>query len=1194
MNVTVRLKRISPAPSRGLATATSLILVSLSYYLAAEAAFAIGTLTQMFAPFWPPNVVLLCTLLVVPPRKWWLFIAAVFPAHAAAELGVGMPVPQLIAAFACNVAVALLNAAGLRYFISGPVWLGSLRNVTIYVLIAVLIAPGVVALAAGLEPTFGDGQLGRYPIYWWRWYLSNALGSLTLTPVFLAWVGHKSRWPKRMSPRILLEVVVLCLGMVAACSLAFGTPTSGAENLLPALLYAPIPLIIWATLRFRSRGASGAILVVTVLALWHEMQGHGPFVGRGPEPSVLPLQLFLAAISTPVLFLSALIEELRRTNDRLGSVLSGISDCYFTLDHRWRFTAINSKAAAWVGGGSPDELIGREYEEVIGTGAGRTGLSSIRRALGDPSGIEVESVARPGQWIDLHAYPSSEGVSVFFRDITQRKSVELALQRSMKYLQLAQEAAGIGTWEWDITTGKLTWSPELYQLFGVDPASGKDALQGEWRKSLHPEDRDWAERQTQDALAAQKPFSYEFRIIRSGEVRWMISRGKVIRDKSGRPERIIGASIDITDRKRAEEELSRSEERFREMAETVPDILFTSDPDGGCDYLSSHYYEYTGLPTSSPIGPGCIDAVHPDDRDRIVAARRRARISGESFEEDCRLRAADGSYRWFVIRWRAIQDDSGRTVRWFGAMTDINALKRTEEELRRTNDHLERLMDQMTEYQYSLDWDWRLLECNAASAARAGGTPEQLVGRNLKDVIPALAGSQMEREFDRAFRQRAPVRFEAPFFPLHSDNWQEFNVYPIPEGITIFATDITQRKRAEFKAQATQMLLQSSLDALSAHVAILDGAGKILAVNEAWRSFAEENGFSRSRDITGLDYLEVCDDARPGCGQRRVIAAGLKAVMDGVRDDFRVEYPCLCASEKRWFQFRATRFGDGAQRRVAVAHEGITEVKRAEEALHRLTSRLLEVQDTERRRIARDLHDSTAQHVVGAAIGLARALRLAPELIGTARTALEESSGLIEHALREIRTVSYLLHPPMLDEVGLPSAIQWYVEGFARRSGIKVDLYISPALSERRLTLEIETALFRVLQEALANVHRHSGSPTARVRLTQSAAPESQLVLAVEDDGIGDQSKSLRKRRREDIEAMGVGVAGMRERLTQLKGRLEFQTGTRGTIVQAIIPNARHPRFSVGGTKDDKRSCKKAETAIRPDHRSDERTDAST
>ena len=1160
MSATVRLQSLCAAPPRWAMTATSLILVALAYYFAAEAAFAIGTLTQMFAPFWPPNVVLLCALLMAPRRQWGLYITVVFPAHAIAELGVGMPVSQLFGAFACNVAVAVLSAAGMRYFIAGPPWLGSLRNVMAYVLIAVLLAPGAVSLVAGLEPILGDGELGRYGTYAWRWYLSNALGSLTLTPVFLTWVGDGPRWPQQLAPSSLVEATALCAGMIAVCGLAFGTPPTGAGNLLPALLYAPIPLIIWAAVRFRGRGASGAILVVTVLALWHAMQGHGPFVGNLPEQSVMPLQLFLAAMSAPVLFLAALIEELRRTNDRLGSVLSGISDCYFTLDHRWRFTAINSKAAAWVFGGSPGELIGREYEEVLGSGAAGTALSNIRRALDDRSGIEVISAARPGRWIDLHAYPSLEGVSVFFRDITERKSVELALQRSMKYLQLAQEAAGVGTWELDIATGELTWSPELYRLFGVDPSLSKAALQNAWLKSLHPKDKERVERQTQDALAARKPFSYEFRILRRGEVRWMISRGKVIRDKSGRPERIIGANIDITDRKQAEEKLRRSEERFREMADTVPDILFTSNPDGGCDYLSSHYFEYTGLPQSSPIEFGCFDALHPEDRGRVAASRQRARHSGEAFEEECRLRAADGSYKWFVIRWRPIHDDSRRTIKWFGAITDIDALKKTEDELRRTNQRLARLMAQMTEYQFSLDWEWRLTECNAASATNLGGPLDQLIGRGLTEIIPTLAGSEIERALQRVFEQRRPVRFEAPF-PLHSDQWQEFNVYPIQEGITVFATDISQRKRAELQAHATQMLLQSSLDALSAHIAVLDGAGRILAVNAAWRSFAEENGFSRFDDVSGRDYLDVCDAARPRCGQRRAIAAGLKAVMEGAREEFRVEYPCHCATERRWFQFRATRFGDDSERRVVVAHEGITEVKRAEEALRRLTSRLLEVQDTERRRIARDLHDSTAQHVVGAAIGITRALSLDLDMNEVARATLEESGSLVEQALREIRTVSYLLHPPMLDETGLPAAIQWYVEGFARRSGIGVDLYISPAMLKRRLTLEVETTLFRILQEALGNVHRHSGSRTARVRLTPSAAADGHLVLAIEDDGGNGRSRAARNvthkvRRVEDIEAMGVGVAGMRERLTQIKGRLEFQTGAKGTTVRAYVPDS--------------------------------------
>ena len=1036
MSETVRLPRMSAAPQRRAALGAPLLLVSLGYYLGAQAAFAIGTFTQMFAPFWPPNVILLCTFLLVPPRHWLFYVLAVLPAHVLAELSVGMPVPQLLAAFVCNVAVATFSALGLRHFIGGRPWLDSLRNVTVYMVVAVLLAPGAVSLVAGLEPILGDGDLSHYGTYAWRWYLSNALGGLTLTPVFLTWFGDGFPRPNRLPLRQHLEAAAIVVGIILACSLAFSSPA--AANLLPALLYAPIPMILWAAVRFGARGASGAILFVTVLTLWHAMQRHGPFVGSAVEQSVVPMQLFLAAMSAPVLILGALTEELRRINDRLGSVLSGISDCYYTLDHRWRFTAINSKAAAWFGAGKPEKLVGRDYEEVLGTFASEAAHASIHRALANGSGVEMASVARTGRWVDLHAYPSSEGISVFFSDVTERKSVELALQRSMKYLQLANEAAGIGTWEWDIETGELTWSPELYRLFGIDPPLTSSALQEAWLEALHPEDRQRVTEMARETLAAQKPFSYEFRILRDGTVHWMISRGKVIRDKSGRAERIIGANIDITDRKRAEDEL------------------------------------------------------------------------------------------------------------------------------RRTNQRLGRLMEQMTEYQLSLDREWRLTECNAASAVLLGAEHDRLTGRSLKDLIPSLSGSSVEREIIRAFEKRSPIRFDGQF-PPQSQRWLEFNVYPMPEGITIFATDISQRKGAELQAFATQALLQSSLDALSAHIAVLDGEGRILAVNAAWRSFAQENGFSRFEDIAGRPYLEACEEARPHCGQKRAIATGLKAVMDGGRQDFRVEYPCHCAQQRRWFQFRATRFGNGTEQRVVVAHEGITEVKRAEEALRRLTTRLLQVEDTERRRIARDLHDSTAQHMVGAAIGITRALGLKPKLEDPVRAVLEESAELVEQALREIRTVSYLLHPPMLDETGLPDAIRWYVEGFARRSGIAIDLYISPSMSGRRLGLEIETALFRILQEALTNVHRHSGSATARVRLIRSVTPESRVMLVVEDNGTSERraassSVSGKAPSLEDKEAMGVGVAGMRERLTQLKGRLEFRIGAQGTVVRACVPCGRAAR----------------------------------
>src|SRR5262249_43170155 len=154
-------------------------------------------------------------------------------------------------------------------------------------------------------------------------------------------------------------------------------------------------------------------------------------------------------------------------------------------------------------------------------------------------------------------------------------------------------------------------------------------------------------------------------------------------------------------------------------------------------------------------------------------------------------------------------------------------------------------------------------------------------------------------------------------------------------------------------------------------------------------------------------------------------------------------------------------------------------------ALRRLTGRLLHLQDEERRRIARELHDSTAQNLLGAMLGIGQALRLAPRLKRTAQAALAESRALIEQSQREIRTVSYLLHPPMLDEAGLPAALRWFSEGFAKLTDIKICLHIAPDID--RLPAASEQALFRIAQEALTNVHRHSGASKVDLSLTCDA-----------------------------------------------------------------------------------------------------------
>jgi signal transduction histidine kinase len=219
-----------------------------------------------------------------------------------------------------------------------------------------------------------------------------------------------------------------------------------------------------------------------------------------------------------------------------------------------------------------------------------------------------------------------------------------------------------------------------------------------------------------------------------------------------------------------------------------------------------------------------------------------------------------------------------------------------------------------------------------------------------------------------------------------------------------------------------------------------------------------------------------------------------------------------------------------------------------EEPFRDETSRLLLAQDEERRRIARELHDGTAPDLVALSLDLTRLVAMLPEG-GEARRIAEGCAALCEQSLRELRTVTFALHPPVLEREGLVEALRWFAHGFGRRTGIAVGVEASAA-GVGRLPPEAELALYRVAQEALTNVHRHSTSPSARITLVASGG---QVRLTVADDGTAPADWLT--------EGRGVGIPSMRERLRALRGRLELDTGPGGTTVSAVIPrDVRKPR----------------------------------
>jgi PAS domain S-box-containing protein len=249
---------------------------------------------------------------------------------------------------------------------------------------------------------------------------------------------------------------------------------------------------------------------------------------------------------------------------------------------------------------------------------------------------------------------------------------------------------------------------------------------------------------------------------------------------------------------------------------------------------------------------------------------------------------------------------------------------------------------------------------------------------------------------------------------------------------------------------------------------------------------------------------------------------------------------------------------DGKTLTLAVIHD-ISQRKLMDEErervlneLHELAATLVHVQDDERRRIGRDLHDSTGQSLAALEFTLTRLMPVVAPVSNTARALVDECVALARQCSTEIRTASYLLHPPLLDEIGLSSALRWLADGLRQRSGIKIELELPETME--RLPPEHELAIFRVAQEALTNVHRHSKSPSVTIRLFEQ---DAAVILEVEDAGHGILAGGP-PGRMVDVTALGVGLAGMRERMRQLGGALRVSTSPRGTCVQAKLALTRN------------------------------------
>jgi PAS domain S-box-containing protein len=355
----------------------------------------------------------------------------------------------------------------------------------------------------------------------------------------------------------------------------------------------------------------------------------------------------------------------------------------------------------------------------------------------------------------------------------------------------------------------------------------------------------------------------------------------------------------------------------------------------------------------------------------------------------------------------------------------------------------------------------------------------------------------------------------------------------------LLSYEFTRHRKTEYAARQSQEIVNAFFSSSAIGFGILDSQFRYTRVNDVLPRMAG----LKPEDLLGTPVSQIFGETglRAEAVLRQVVESG-QPVLDR---EVSAELPGKPGDPRHWLvNYFPIREDGGAVTQVGVTAVDVTARRNAEDALRTLSGRLIGIQDQERRRIARELHDSLGQYLAG--------LKIAIDMLSS-RSAekdplLVECADILERAIVETRTLSHLLHPPLLDEAGFASAASWFVAGFSQRSKIPVSLDLPPDL--QRLPDVVEIALFRVLQESLTNVHRHSRAKSAEISVDVDA---EQVTIEIRDHGRGMPAHIIRQIEAETSK-LGVGLAGMRERIHELGGRFVVSSDDRGTTVQASIP----------------------------------------
>jgi PAS domain S-box-containing protein len=844
---------------------------------------------------------------------------------------------------------------------------------------------------------------------------------------------------------------------------------------------------------------------------------------------------------------------------RLGQVLGSLVDLIAEFD------GMGVLLDVWTGDKSllvrpVEEMLGQPLLSIIGEdayGPFRTLFERIHKS-GIAEDFEYSLNLADGHHsfiaraVPADAPAGGRTIRVLVQDVTGLRKIEEHSRKMESLLEQTQEIANVGSWEYDVERRTFLWSEQMYRMLGLAPGSDAVALDAACQM-FHPDDRARVWQDVMTLIETGKPLENELRFqSTSGEARTFFSRAIPIKDESGSVRLIRGISQDVTEQRTSAIKLQKSQELMAQAEQIAHFGSWELDSQGATRMLSENFYHLIGEDPKRGLitVEAALDRIESGDAVIVRQNLARAVSEGIPFEQEIRYRRPDAGVRRFHIRCVPVLD-AKKVTRMIGVARDVTENREAQRARRESERHYHTLLNNLKDHAVvTLNAHGYVANWHNAAERMLGFSGKEALGMHFSRFYAAedISSEKPIREIDQVLREG---RFEGEGWRVRKDGsrfWAEVVIAPLRDdagqlpGFAVITRDISERKKTEEELATRESLLAEAeslanlgsweLDLRTGDMTWSLQLYRILGYDPAQTmpTFAE---FAR------LIQLDLKDEMRHDSPAAPTHRYPIESV---------VRWEMLDGSARILHTRAWPSHSGGEPLRMIGTTEDVTERTERETELRRLSRQLLHARDAEQRRIARDLHETAVQSMAALKMMLGRIGNLLPKSNKQARDLARSATAVADEIIREVRTISHLMHPPLLDEGGLYPALHWYARGFSERSGIAANLEMDEGFG--RLPRDTEIAIFRIVQEALTNVHRHSGSHDAVIRV---AGSDAGVRVEIEDHGKGMPVFSGPAGEK-DVQ-LGVGTAGMRERVAQLRGTFEIKSApAKGTVVSVIFP----------------------------------------